>query len=77
MPRPLYTEITIADEGSGFSAQERLHAFERFYKGAKANASSTGLGLSFAHDIIELQKGSIRIYDNPDGGALFTIRFYR
>ena len=76
-PRPLYTEITIADEGSGFSAQERLHAFERFYKGAKANASSTGLGLSFAHDIIELQKGSIRIDDNPDGGALFTIRFYR
>ena len=76
-PRSLYTEITIADEGSGFSAQERLHAFERFYQGEKTNASSTGLGLSFAHDIIELQKGSIRIDDNPDGGALFVIRFYR
>lgn len=76
-PRSLYTEITIADEGSGFSAHERLHAFERFYKGKKAPASSTGLGLAFAHDIIELQNGSIRIDDNPDGGALFTIRFYR
>ena len=73
----LYTEITIADEGRGFSAQERLRAFERFYKGETTNATSTGLGLAFAHDIIELQKGSIRIDDAPDGGALFTIRLYR
>lgn len=74
---PLYAEITIADAGIGFDEDELAHLFERFYVGRGHSSGSTGLGLSFSRELLELQGGTIRISNGSDGGARFSIRFYR
>lgn len=73
---PLYTEIILTDSGSGFNKQELPHLFRRFYCGKQTTASGTGIGLSIAKSIIELQNGLISADNHPDGGARFLIRFY-
>ena len=72
----LFTQITVEDTGSGFNAADIPHLFERFYKGKNAAESSYGIGLALAHDIITAQDGTVRA-ENYDGGARFTVRFYK
>lgn len=74
---PLYVEIVVADQGPGFSDGDIPRLFERFYVGERASQTSTGLGLAFAREIVELQNGSIRARNAHEGGACFEIRFYR
>lgn len=74
---PLYTEIHITDTGNGFDKDELTHLFERFYVGHSHSSESTGIGLSFARELLELQDATIQISNNPEGGACFNIRFYR
>lgn len=74
---PLYVEILIWDEGKGFCPEEFPHLFERFYRGKEAGGSGTGIGLSLARSILELQNGSLTACNLPGGGACFEIRIYR
>lgn len=74
---PLYTEILIQDEGTGFAREDLPHLFERFYRGKNAGEGGIGIGLSLAKEIIERQNGTIRAKNLPEGGACFEIRFYR
>lgn len=74
---PLYTEILIRDEGEGFAEEDIPHLFERFYRGRNASEGGIGIGLALAKEIIERQNGTIRAKNNPGGGAIFEIRFYR
>lgn len=73
---PLYTEILIWDDGSGFEKEDIPHLFERFYRGKNACEDGIGIGLALAKEIIERQNGTIRARNIVDGGALFEIRFY-
>ncbi len=75
---PLYTQITIEDEGEGFTKEELSHVFERFYQGEgrRRGKAGTGLGLALAKSVVELQNGSITAENRPEGGARFTIQFY-
>ncbi|MEZ3485243.1 MAG: HAMP domain-containing histidine kinase [Lachnospiraceae bacterium] len=73
---PLYTEILIWDNGTGFAKEDLPHLFERFYRGQNASEGGIGIGLALAKEIIERQNGTIRAMNKPDGGALFEIRFY-
>lgn len=74
---PLYTEILIWDEGPGFDEKELPHLFERFYRGKNADTKGTGIGLSLARSVIELQNGSLTARNLPEGGACFEVRIYR
>lgn len=74
---PLYTEILISDTGSGIAKEDLPHIFERFYKGKHSDDSSYGIGLALARMIVTAQNGTIKAENIPDGGALFTIRFYK
>lgn len=74
---PLYTEIYIEDQGSGFAETDIPHLFERFYRGQNAGEGGIGIGLALAKEIIERQNGTLRARNVPGGGALFEIRFYR
>lgn len=73
---PLYTEICMKDEGSGFAKEDLPHLFERFYRGQNAGKNSIGIGLSLAKELIESQNGTLRAGNHPKGGAYFEIRFY-
>lgn len=73
----VYTGILITDSGSGISAEDLPHIFERFYRGSQFSKSGYGIGLSFARQIITAQNGSIQVRNAEPCGAQFDIRFYR
>lgn len=74
---PLYTELLIWDEGEGFLKEDIPHLFEPFYRGKDAGKGGICIGLAIAKEIIERQNGTIRAENRKEGGACFTIRFYR
>lgn len=49
---PLYTEIVISDNGSGFDKDDLLFLFKRFYKGKNSRKNSLGIGLALSKAII-------------------------
>lgn len=73
---PLYVEVLIWDEGTGFKEEDIPHLFERFYKGKETNEKGIGIGLSLARSIFEMQNGNITARNMPEGGACFEIRVY-
>lgn len=74
---PLFTQITVRDNGPGFVPEEIPRLFERFYKGSGSSPESVGIGLALARQIITSQNGTLTAANAPEGGALFTIRFYK
>lgn len=75
---PIYTEITIRDNGRGFAEEDLPHVFDRFYRGKNSAANSAtgyGIGLAMCRMIITRQGGSITAKNHPEGGALFSVRF--
>lgn len=73
---PLYTEITLEDDGPGFAPEDLPRAFDRFYRGRHAGPGGAGLGLAIARAISELQGGFLSCENRPQGGAKFSLRFY-
>ena len=68
------TIITIRDEGPGMSEAERIHAFERFYRGdERGEIVGSGLGLAIAKRAVERAGGSISIDSAPGHGTAVTI----
>jgi signal transduction histidine kinase len=73
----LYTQIVFSDNGEGFDKEDIPNLFRRFYKGKNSSAGSIGIGLALARMIIVSQNGTIIAENNRDGGARFTVRFYK
>lgn len=73
----LFTEIRIQDEGPGLDQEDLSHLFERFYRGKHSDSQSIGIGLALCRVIIKKQNGTIKAENAPEGGALFTVRFYK
>ena len=74
---PLYAEITVSDSGSGIDQDDLPHVFERFYKGKNSSGNSFGIGLALARMIVTSQNGTLKAENKPEGGAVFTMRFYK
>ena len=73
----LYTQIVIADTGCGIAPEDLGHIFERFYKGRNSGSNSFGIGLALARMIITAQNGTVKAENRTEGGARFTVRFYK
>ncbi|MGB8455919.1 MAG: HAMP domain-containing sensor histidine kinase [Anaerocolumna sp.] len=74
---PLFSEITITDNGEGIIEEDKPHIFERFYKGENAGPDSIGIGLAMSKTILNSQNGNIDLEPNTETGTGFRIRFYR
>ena len=74
---PLYTEVIVQDNGEGIPEEDIPYMFERFYKGKNAKPESVGIGLAFARTITTAQNGTISVKNHTDGGACFSVRFYK
>lgn len=74
---PIFTEITFHDDGAGFKKEDLPHLFERFYRGKDADATGYGIGLALCRNIIMQQGGTISAKNNPQGGAVFSVRFLK
>ena len=69
-------EIVVADRGPGVAAADRQRIFQPFARGRTAadrrdTDRGVGLGLSVAHRIITVHRGTLRVDDEPGGGARF------
>jgi signal transduction histidine kinase len=73
---PVCTAITIGDDGFGIPTEDLPNLFTRFYRGKNAAKDRAGIGLSLAKALIEGQNGEITAGNRPEGGAVFTVKFY-
>lgn len=64
--------VSIADNGSGISAEDLVKVKEKFYKGT-SKKSGTGLGLSIATEMIHLHHGQLWIESVYGEGTQVTI----
>lgn len=72
---PIFTEIRIHDNGTGFSAEDLPRVFDRFYRGKNTEAAGYGIGLSLCKTIITRHGGTVSAGNHPQGGAVFCLRF--
>lgn len=72
---PLYTQLSIQDDGSGFQTEDLPYVFDRFYRGKNQNHTGYGIGLALSKMIIKGHGGTIAAKNHPKKGALFIIRF--
>jgi len=68
--------FTVADRGPGVPPADVRQIFEPFYRGANASPDTgrTGLGLSIAQTLAEIQGGAVTYAPRTGGGSLFTLR---
>jgi len=65
----------IRDNGIGIPEDEKDKIFGEFYRATNARAverDGTGLGLSFAKQVVERHGGHIWAQNNPEGGCTFS-----
>nr|WP_320024150.1 HAMP domain-containing sensor histidine kinase [uncultured Acetobacterium sp.] len=69
-------QVTVCDEGSGFSKAALHHATERLWRGDAARGADghNGLGLWFAARVAKTHAGQLEL-QNCDSGGVVTIKF--
>ncbi|TDR73261.1 sensor histidine kinase [Paludibacterium purpuratum] len=65
-------ELTLHDNGHGFSAKSLQHLFEPFYT-TKPAGVGLGLGLALSASIVAEAGGTLTAANHPHGGAIFTL----
>jgi two-component system cell cycle sensor histidine kinase/response regulator CckA len=71
-----FVRLSVADTGSGISAQDLPHIFEPFFT-TKDVGKGTGLGLATVYGIVEQHKGWIEVDSREKGGTTFNIYLAR
>jgi PAS domain S-box-containing protein len=68
--------LRVADTGSGISATDLPHIFERFHRGSTPQARSnegSGIGLALVKELVGLHGGDITVASEPGAGSTFTV----
>jgi len=68
--------VSVTDNGPGISVEDQKKMFKPFTKlsaSPTAGESSTGLGLSIVHKLVQLMNGEIEIFSELGQGANFVI----
>ncbi len=66
--------IVVEDNGSGICSSKIEHIFDRYYTDSMESWSS-GIGLAYIKDLVELHSGIIDVESNEDVGTRFIFRF--
>jgi signal transduction histidine kinase len=64
--------LAVGDTGRGISPVAQSDLFEPFFT---TKPTGTGLGLAIVSRVVESHQGEIDGRNQPDGGAVFTLRF--
>ncbi|MHB8337275.1 MAG: sensor histidine kinase [Ignavibacteriaceae bacterium] len=69
--------VTVEDKGEGISPEELPHIFKRFYRSneIRAEINGSGLGLTNAKEIIEMNHGTITVESMLGKGTIFKVIF--
>lgn len=71
--------MTVADTGTGITADHLPFVFDRFYRAdpARSGATNIGLGLAVVKSIVERHGGRVTIDSKPGSGTRVTMTFSR
>ncbi|MFI0730798.1 sensor histidine kinase [Streptomyces sp. NPDC021225] len=72
--------IDVADTGTGISADELPHVFDRFWRAEKSRgrqSGGSGLGLAIVRRLAEAHKGTVTAVSTPNVGSTFTLHLPR
>ena len=69
-------EIIVSDTGSGIPEEDLPYIFQRFYRISRpiSDIPSTGVGLVFVKQIIDLHKGLITVQSDVGSGTTFLVK---
>lgn len=67
--------LSVSDRGPGIPVGQREEAMRRFWRGKAAKGDGAGLGLAIVAETARQHGGSLRIEDNPGGGARIVLNF--
>jgi len=70
--------LQVNDNGPGVSEEDLPHLFERFWRGEKSRARTSGgagLGLAITRQLVEAQGGTITATNLPEGGLQVCVTF--
>ncbi len=71
--RDTWLEITVADNGPGFSPDALNHGLDPFYS-TKHNDDGSGLGLTMVYDFAQMSGGFVKLSNSVIGGGVVTLR---
>ncbi len=63
--------LRVADDGPGIPAADLPHVFDRYWRGADARVSGSGLGLAVVREIVTAHRGGVAV--TSTGGTTVTI----
>ncbi|OMI17969.1 two-component sensor histidine kinase, partial [Leptospira weilii serovar Heyan] len=69
-------QFQVIDQGIGIQDEDKSRIFERFFrvdKNRSRKEGGTGLGLSIVKHIVRLHHGSVKVFDNSEGGTIFAV----
>jgi signal transduction histidine kinase/DNA-binding response OmpR family regulator/ligand-binding sensor domain-containing protein len=73
-----WLEVVVSDNGKGIPAAHLEKIFERFYQVDEAvkhrKFDSSGIGLSYVKDLVEIHNGQIKVASQPGEGATFILQ---
>ncbi|MDI6893611.1 MAG: HAMP domain-containing sensor histidine kinase [Bacillota bacterium] len=71
---PSEAVVTVQDTGPGIPEEEQEAIFDRYYRARdEGDGAGTGLGLTLARQLVEMQGGRIWVESRPGKGATFYI----
>lgn len=68
-------KVSVLDDGTGISDDEREFIFQRFWRRDRHMPGSTGLGLPIVQRIAELHAAAITLTNREPRGVCFSIKF--
>ena len=71
---PDQVRVNVIDTGEGIPSEDLPHVFDRFYRGDRSRARSSGgsgLGLAITKSLVEAMGGSIGVDSRSGAGSTF------
>jgi signal transduction histidine kinase len=73
-PGPRVVELAVVDHGPGLPADQRMRAFDRFWRAPGARPGGSGLGLAIVQRLVSAGGGTVHLEETPGGGITAVVR---